>query len=149
MTTRTTRVMAKGAVLRPLQPKDRPAVERLVRSVEVFTADEQRVALEVMDTYLENPGRDYTAVGAFTPRNTLAGYVCYGLTPCTAGTWDLYWIAVSGEVRGRGTKARRPTRSTRAHRDVLAPRLRPDPGVLRAARLPGRRAGPGFLRAGR
>jgi ribosomal protein S18 acetylase RimI-like enzyme len=102
MTTRTTRVMAKGAVLRPLQPKDRPAVERLVRSVEVFTADEQRVALEVMDTYLENPGRDYTAVGAFTPRNTLAGYVCYGLTPCTAGTWDLYWIAVSGEVRGRG-----------------------------------------------
>jgi ribosomal protein S18 acetylase RimI-like enzyme len=43
-----------------------------------------------------------TALGAFTHRDVLLGYACYGPTPCTAGTWDLYWIAVSGEARSRG-----------------------------------------------
>lgn len=32
----------------------------------------------------------------------VAGYVCYGPTPMTTGTWDLYWIATHPEVRGRG-----------------------------------------------
>ena len=33
---------------------------------------------------------------------SLAGYVCYGPTPMTAGTWDLYWIASSPAFRGKG-----------------------------------------------
>lgn len=32
----------------------------------------------------------------------LAGYICYGPTPMTAGTWDLYWIVTHAEMRGRG-----------------------------------------------
>ena len=32
----------------------------------------------------------------------LAGYVCYGPTPMTEGTWDLYWIATHPDARGRG-----------------------------------------------
>lgn len=90
-------------VLRALEPRDREGLDRLVRSVELFSDEEQDVAMEVIDAYLENPGKDYHALGAFTPRGSLLGYACYGPTPCTTGTWDLYWIAVSGESRGRGT----------------------------------------------
>lgn len=91
-----------SAVLRALAPADRPALEQLVRLVELFSAAEKDVALEVLDSYLEHPGKDYHALGAFTHRGVLLGFACYGPTPCTEGTWDLYWIAVSGESRGHG-----------------------------------------------
>lgn len=91
-----------AAGLRELAPEDRAAVERIVRSIEVFSAAEKDVALEVLDAYLEHPRRDYHALGAFSLDGELLGYACYGRTPCTDGTWDLYWIAVGGETRSRG-----------------------------------------------
>ncbi|MET0405981.1 MAG: GNAT family N-acetyltransferase [Cystobacter sp.] len=36
---------------------------------------------------------------------TLVGYVCYGPTPMTEGTYDLYWIASDPTVRGQGIGA--------------------------------------------
>jgi ribosomal protein S18 acetylase RimI-like enzyme len=30
------------------------------------------------------------------------GYICYGPTPMTQGTFDLYWIVVDPNVQGRG-----------------------------------------------
>lgn len=35
----------------------------------------------------------------------IVGYVCYGPTPMTEGTWDLYWIASDPSVRGQGVGA--------------------------------------------
>lgn len=32
----------------------------------------------------------------------MAGYVCFGHTPCTEGTYDLYWIATDPALQGRG-----------------------------------------------
>lgn len=88
--------------LRELAAGDRAALERLVRSIELFSAAEKEVAMEVLDSYLAYPRRDYHALGAFTPGGDLVGYACYGPTPCATGTWDLYWIAVDGETRGQG-----------------------------------------------
>ena len=31
-----------------------------------------------------------------------AGWVCFGPTPCTAATYDIYWIAVDPEIQARG-----------------------------------------------
>jgi GNAT superfamily N-acetyltransferase len=33
---------------------------------------------------------------------TLAGWICWGATPCTEGTWDLYWLAVHPSAQGHG-----------------------------------------------
>jgi ribosomal protein S18 acetylase RimI-like enzyme len=35
----------------------------------------------------------------------IVGYVCYGATPMTEGTYDLYWIASDPTVRGQGVGA--------------------------------------------
>ncbi|NOK14385.1 GNAT family N-acetyltransferase, partial [Corallococcus exercitus] len=35
----------------------------------------------------------------------LVGYCCYGPTPMTENTFDLYWIASAPEVRGQGIGA--------------------------------------------
>jgi ribosomal protein S18 acetylase RimI-like enzyme len=88
--------------LRQLAAADRTAVVELVRAEPLFSPEEQDVAVEVLDSYLTDPGKDYHALGAFTHGGVLLGYSCYGPTPCTSGTWDLYWIAVSGMAQGRG-----------------------------------------------
>jgi ribosomal protein S18 acetylase RimI-like enzyme len=89
-------------LLRPLAPVHRASVAGLLRATGVFREDEIAVALEVLDSFFSHPGQDYTAVGAFTPGGKLLGYIVYGPTPCTLGTWDLYWMAVAPEVQGRG-----------------------------------------------
>jgi len=33
---------------------------------------------------------------------TVLGYVCFGATPMTATTYDVYWIVVDAAARGRG-----------------------------------------------
>jgi D-alanine-D-alanine ligase len=94
--------MSSPVTLRSLERDHRAALVALIGAVELFSEDEKVVAVEVLDAYMEHPGKDYHALGAFTHRDVLLGYACYGPTPCTAGTWDLYWIAVSGDARGRG-----------------------------------------------
>jgi ribosomal protein S18 acetylase RimI-like enzyme len=58
------------------------------------------VALEVFDAAV---GRspDYTALAAEVG-GTLAGWICWGATPCTEGTYDLYWMAVDPALHGAG-----------------------------------------------
>lgn len=50
------------------------------------------VALEVFDGAVAG-SPDYLAFGADVS-DTLAGWICWGPTPCTLGTYDLYWMAV-------------------------------------------------------
>jgi len=32
----------------------------------------------------------------------VAGWICFGPTPCTVGTFDIYWIAVDPAAQGHG-----------------------------------------------
>ena len=45
----------------------------------------------------------YVFLGAFTPEDELVGYACYGPTPGTDRTFDLYWIAVHPAAQGTGS----------------------------------------------
>jgi ribosomal protein S18 acetylase RimI-like enzyme len=86
---------------RPVVPGDRRRIANLVESVEVFTAEEQAVAIELVDHQLQHPELDdyrfILAVPMVMPpaSEELAGYLCYGRTPLTRSTYDLYWIATS------------------------------------------------------
>jgi len=87
-------------VVRALTPADRPRIEAMVQASSLFRADEVAVALEVFDgAAAGNP--DYTGVGADVD-GRLAGWICWGATPCTVGTYDLYWLVVDPELHGHG-----------------------------------------------
>lgn len=58
------------------------------------------VALEVFDAAVTG-SPDYEAVAAEFA-GSLAGWICCGPTPCTVGTWDLYWMAVDPGLQGSG-----------------------------------------------
>ena len=93
--------MASGQVVRPVTAEDRATIERMFRSNTIFGPHEVTVALEVFDASL-NPGQtDYESVGIELD-GQVAGWICWGPTPCTAGTFDMYWIAVDPSVHGAG-----------------------------------------------
>lgn len=84
------------------EPPDLPSLERLVAADGLFTAAEQACALELITGALADPAGDYRLLVAQDQGGALLGYVCYGPTPMTESTWDLYWIVTAPQVRGRG-----------------------------------------------
>ena len=91
-----------GAVrLGPLATHHRPSLEEIVRSTGVFNEDEVAVALELFDEMISGIP-DYEFLGAFDSDETLVGYACFGSTPSTENTFDLYWIAVHPRAQRTG-----------------------------------------------
>jgi ribosomal protein S18 acetylase RimI-like enzyme len=89
-----------SARLRSLNAADRARIEEVTRAVGRFRDDEIPVALEVFDAAVQG-GPDYTVLGAELGCQ-LVGWICWGPTPCTLGTYDLYWMAVEPELQGSG-----------------------------------------------
>jgi GNAT superfamily N-acetyltransferase len=87
-------------LLRHLTAADRGRIEEVSRAVGVFRQDEIPVALEVFDGAVAG-SPDYLALGAEVD-GRLAGWICWGPTPCTLGTFDLYWMAVDPAHHGAG-----------------------------------------------
>ncbi len=87
-------------VLRDLTTADRGRIEEITRAVGVFHEGETAVALEVFDAMAAG-SPDYVALGA-EQDGRLAGWICWGPTPCTQGTYDLYWMAVDPALQGSG-----------------------------------------------
>jgi ribosomal protein S18 acetylase RimI-like enzyme len=83
--------------------RDRAPLHQLLAKDGLFTCEEVSVALELIDGALAHPGGEYRVlVAAHADDVRLAGYVCYGPTPMTDGTWDLYWIVTHPDARGNG-----------------------------------------------
>ena len=85
-----------------LDSTQRAAVERLVQATGYFRDEEVAIAMEVLDAYFAAPDRDYSALAALDPHGSVAGYIVYGPTPATSGTFDFYWIAVAPEQQRAG-----------------------------------------------
>jgi GNAT superfamily N-acetyltransferase len=108
-----------GPRLRDLTSADAVRILEITRLTGVFREEELVIADEVFHDAAGAPGpsggtgtertgtertgteaRPYYALGAEVD-GELVGWICWGRTPCTEGTWDLYWLAVDpGAHRG-------------------------------------------------
>lgn len=91
-----------------LRPEHRSRLAQLLVDTGAFHADEVRVALSLFDMAHGSGAADagdllpdYEFLGAFED-DRLVGYACFGPTPATEGTHDLYWLAVDPAMQGRG-----------------------------------------------
>ena len=89
--------MSQTIHVAPLLPQHRSQIEAIVRATGVFSDAEAAVALELFDATDD----DYEFIGAFQG-DTLVGYACFGATPSTDRTFDLYWIAVHPDAQRSG-----------------------------------------------
>jgi len=86
---------------RKLAPGDRSPLSEILAATPEFSPDEVEVALELIDSALGDAG-DYFVLVAENAAREVVGYICYGATPMTESTYDLYWIAVRRSDKGRG-----------------------------------------------
>jgi ribosomal protein S18 acetylase RimI-like enzyme len=91
-----------GARIRALEPDDRSKIEQVVRSTGNFNEAEIAVALELVDAAVARGEDSGYVFAVMANADTVLGYACYGQTPMTVGTWDLYWIAVRKTQQGSG-----------------------------------------------
>ena len=81
--------------IRPINDKDRQAVLEVIHSTGMFTKEEEQVATEMIDLYLNEPDqRDYIIEVIAKGQDAIAGYMCYGSRPMAEGVVDLYWLAI-------------------------------------------------------
>jgi GNAT superfamily N-acetyltransferase len=74
----------------------------ILRATPEFLPPEVVVAEELIDAYLEEEKASGYYIYIAEHEGEIAGYVCYGDTPLTEATWDLYWIAVHHDKQGFG-----------------------------------------------
>ena len=89
-------------ILRALHAHDRPALAALLARTDHFTAAEVALALELIDETIAEPACGYEFVVATLPDHTVAGYICWGATPITRASYDVYWLVVDETMRRRG-----------------------------------------------
>lgn len=96
ITSATAVTIADGA------PEHVERVAPMVAATGMFRPSEVEIAVEVFGGAARTPGVDYHALVALDADGALAGFTCFGPTPGTVGTWDLYWIVVDPGQQRQG-----------------------------------------------
>ena len=90
--------MSPNRIIRPLTAADRAGVSRILEGAGNFTPEEVATALELIDEWLELGEHSgyltYVLESQTEGDSEVVAYVCFGPTPLTESTYDLYWIAV-------------------------------------------------------
>lgn len=95
-------VEAGPFVIRQTIMEDRDTIIAITESTGYFRPDEIEVACEVLDdALLKGPDGHYQSFTAVS-NGRAVGWICFGPTPCTLGTFDIYWIVVSRDCQRMG-----------------------------------------------
>ena len=83
------------------RPEDRDAIGEIARRAEVFNPEEAATVWELFDASMQSSDSGYAFFSA-KAEGRPAGFACWGPTPLTEGTYDLYWICTDRNRRERG-----------------------------------------------
>jgi ribosomal protein S18 acetylase RimI-like enzyme len=88
--------------MRKLRHDDIPMLEEILVATGAFTEAEVAVAVELLETVMNDPLQQDYEVAVADIGERVAGYVLFGPVPLTEGNYDLYWIAVDPASQGSG-----------------------------------------------
>ena len=74
----------------------------LLAETRFFRPDEMAIAKEVLDAGIKDGPSGHYQSFVIERSGEVVGWVCYGHTPCTIGSFDVYWIAVANRCQGQG-----------------------------------------------
>jgi len=85
---------------------DAAAIVSMIERTAAFGPADVECVRELLDTFFHSPGGGgYTFIVA-REGEQLLGMACYGPTPLTEGTYDLYWLCTASEAQRRGVARR-------------------------------------------
>lgn len=90
------------ATIRWCQSEDRDMVLAFLARTHMFRPNELQIAREVLDDGIKGGPQGHYQSWVACCGSQVTGWVAYGPTPCTLGTWDLYWIGVDPDQQGQG-----------------------------------------------
>jgi len=85
-----------------VRPGDREAVRAVLDSTGFFYPEETAVAVELVDERLARGEASGYFFDFAETSGRVVGYSCYGPIACTKASYDLFWLVVRQEQRGRG-----------------------------------------------
>jgi len=83
-------------------PSDIMNVTQILKSTGFFKPHEIDVAIELLEIRMKDGESCGYQFCFLELEGKTVAYGCYGEIPCTIGNWDLYWLAVDNDFRGRG-----------------------------------------------
>ena len=86
----------------PSLPSERTDIARVTQTAGIFQTPELDTPLELFDGYLRDPAASGYYFLSARRDGPVLGYACYGPTPLTQATFDLYWIVVESLAQGQG-----------------------------------------------
>jgi aminoglycoside 6'-N-acetyltransferase I len=89
-------------MIRKLQSKDRVQLLDIINSIDNFSTEEKKVALELIDEAIGNPNHEYYNIFVSEVNDKIEGYHCTGKRALTDGVFDLFWIVVDKRIQNRG-----------------------------------------------
>ena len=93
--------------IRKLRREDKEPVRTILDETNVFRPEEISVAMELLDLFLEDDDqKDYEMYCSVSEADEVLGFACFGPTPITAGTFDLYWLSVKPSAQRQGVGKR-------------------------------------------
>jgi D-alanine-D-alanine ligase len=88
--------------VRYVTSNDREPVLSLLAQPKFFRPDEIRVGQEVLDDSIRDGAEGHYQSFVIETSGRVAGWLCFGPTPCTEKTYDIYWIVVAADFQRQG-----------------------------------------------
>lgn len=88
--------------IRRTKAGDRDPILDFLRATGFFHDGELLVAKEVLDEAIKGGAKGHYQSFSLLEDGFPVGWICYGPTPCTIGTYDVYWIGVAPNRQGKG-----------------------------------------------
>lgn len=88
--------------LRKALPKDAQGIFSIAESEALFSRQDFATVQELFKDYIDRPDHNGYYFLSAVENDHVIGFACYGPTPLTVGTYDLYWIDVADDWKGHG-----------------------------------------------
>jgi len=88
--------------IRQARAGDRDKILEFMVETGFFRPDEMEIAKEVFDDSMKDDKKGEYQSFVADENGRVIGWVCFGPTPCTLGTFDIYWIAVTPKIQSAG-----------------------------------------------
>ena len=85
--------------------RDKAPVMMILHATPEFLPHEIVIAEELIDSFLKTGKKSGYSIEVAEDEGKVSGYICWGDTPLTDGTWDIFWVAVDRMQQGKGIGA--------------------------------------------